>query len=133
VRLWTGKTQEMLFRNQHPVGWSLSSNLQTGVFPAKSFWKICGAWPSNWERIQSLLTSTANEGDPLEPIHVHVRKGECVAKFWVAPTVSLADSYGFDSSELRELLDVVEKNKEMIERCWHEYFGDQIAGEERSV
>jgi hypothetical protein len=38
----------------------------------------------------------SNEGSPLEPIHVHVRKGEGDAKFWLSP-VSLAASDGFDA------------------------------------
>ncbi|MCP4109321.1 MAG: DUF4160 domain-containing protein [Desulfobacteraceae bacterium] len=25
----------------------------------------------------------SNEGNPLEPLHIHVRKGEAVAKFWI--------------------------------------------------
>ncbi len=35
----------------------------------------------------------SNEGNPREPLHIHIRKGEAVAKFWVAPEVRLADSY----------------------------------------
>ena len=66
----------------------------------------------------------SNEGEPLEPLHVHVRKGECVAKFWIKPVVALDDAYGFHASELREIADVIEENQELIERCWHEHFGD---------
>ena len=66
----------------------------------------------------------SNEGEPLEPVHIHVRKGECVAKFWIDPIVTLDEAYGFHSSELREIGDVVLENREMIERCWHERFGD---------
>jgi hypothetical protein len=64
----------------------------------------------------------SNEGDPLEPLHIHVRHGEAVAKFWVVPQVSLAESYAISASELRELLRIVEKNKKLIERYWNEYF-----------
>ena len=66
----------------------------------------------------------SNEGDPLEPMHVHVRKAECVAKFWMTPFVLLAESYGLRSSELRELQAIVEENGNLIERRWHEHFGD---------
>jgi hypothetical protein len=65
----------------------------------------------------------SNEGDPVEPMHIHVRKAEAVAKFWLEPDVSVAESYGMKSSELRELMDVAEKNKELIKRYWDEYFG----------
>jgi len=65
----------------------------------------------------------SNECDPLEPLHVHVRKGERVAKFWVEPEVSLAESHGFRSGELKELAGVVLKSKALIRRRWNEYFG----------
>jgi hypothetical protein len=66
----------------------------------------------------------SNEGDPSEPIHVHVQKAERIAKFWIAAQVSVAESYGFTSAELRELQKVARNNVELIERCWHEYFSD---------
>lgn len=64
----------------------------------------------------------SNEGDPLEPLHIHVRRGENTAKFWLSHPISVAESYGMNSSELRELMRVVEKNWEQIERYWNEYF-----------
>jgi hypothetical protein len=64
----------------------------------------------------------SNEGSPREPIHVHVREGDATAKFWLHP-VHVADSYGFDARTLRDLVDVVEQNCELIERTWHEHFG----------
>ena len=36
----------------------------------------------------------SNEGDPPEPPHIHVRRGEAVAKFWLFPQVALEESYG---------------------------------------
>ncbi len=64
----------------------------------------------------------SNEGNPLEPLHIHVRKGEAVAKFWLSPDLSVAESFGMNSSELRELMKVAKKNKSLIERYWNEYF-----------
>lgn len=64
----------------------------------------------------------SNEGDPREPIHIHVRKGGGVAKFWISP-VSLETSDGFDARTLRELAKMVEDNAALIERAWHGYFG----------
>ncbi len=61
----------------------------------------------------------SNECDPLEPLHVHVVKGNAGAKFWVSPRVSLAESFGLKSHELTELEKVVRKNRRMIERAWH--------------
>jgi len=66
----------------------------------------------------------SNEGDPKEPLHIHVRKDKRVAKFWLEPAVSLAESYRMKSHELSELQKVVEKNVKMIKRAWYEYFSD---------
>jgi hypothetical protein len=63
----------------------------------------------------------SNEGDPLEPMHVHVRRGEAVAKFWMLPQISLAESYGMKSAELRELMQVAENSRELIEGYWNEH------------
>ncbi len=65
----------------------------------------------------------SNEGNPREPLHVHVRKAEASAKFWLEPQVALADSYGLSGQELRELAQVINDNRQLIERTWHEFFG----------
>ena len=65
----------------------------------------------------------SNEGNPREPLHVHVRGNGCEAKFWLKPMVRVADSSGFDARALRELLQVVEENAALIERSWNEHFG----------
>ena len=65
----------------------------------------------------------SNEGSPREPIHVHVRADGNEAKFWLTPTVSMADNDGFDAKTLRELTLVIEENTALIERTWHDYFG----------
>ncbi len=64
----------------------------------------------------------SNEGDPREPIHIHVRKGSGSAKFWMGP-VSLATSNGFDARTLRDLQAILEVRAALIEGAWHEYFG----------
>lgn len=63
-----------------------------------------------------------NEGDPREPLHIHIRKAENIAKFWINPEVSLVDSYGFKASELRTLVRIIEQNKDLIREAWHEHF-----------
>jgi hypothetical protein len=64
----------------------------------------------------------SNEGDPLEPLHIHARRGVATAKFWLSPQTNVAESYGLNSTELRELMRVAEENRELIERYWNEYF-----------
>ncbi|MHB0925767.1 MAG: DUF4160 domain-containing protein [Gallionellaceae bacterium] len=65
----------------------------------------------------------SNEGNPREPLHVHVRRAEATAKFWVVPQVGVVESYGLSSQELNELAKVVADNRQLIERAWHEFFG----------
>ena len=69
----------------------------------------------------------ANEGDPREPIHVHVRSAERVAKFWVVPEVSLAESYRMMFLELNELEEVVRDNRDLIVENWNEFFPERPA------
>ena len=64
----------------------------------------------------------SNEGDPREPVHIHIRKGDGEAKFWLMP-VSVASSDGFDARTLRDLAILVDDNAALIEKVWHEHFG----------
>ena len=64
----------------------------------------------------------SNEGDPREPIHIHVRKDSKLAKFWIEPDVTLADSYGFSASELNSIARMINNRKSEIEDAWHEHF-----------
>jgi len=63
----------------------------------------------------------SNEGN--ESPHVHVEKADAIAKFWLMPEVSLAKSYGYNSSELNKILKLVEQNSELFKEKWYEYFG----------
>jgi hypothetical protein len=63
-----------------------------------------------------------NEGVPREPIHIHVEKDGVEAKFWLHPEVRLAYNDGYHARTLRELLRIVEANKDRIERAWNEFF-----------
>lgn len=65
----------------------------------------------------------SNEGEPLEPLHIHAQKGDTVVKFWLEPDPSVAESYGMSPHELTELLEVAVKNTDLIRRYWHEHFG----------
>jgi len=64
----------------------------------------------------------SNEGTPLEPVHIHVEKDNVEAKFWLIPEVRVAYNDGYDARTLRELLEIVEANKDRIERAWNEFF-----------
>jgi hypothetical protein len=64
----------------------------------------------------------SNEGDPREPLHVHVRRGGDEAKFWLRPEVAVAESFGFNASELNALLRMVNQERVRIERASNGYF-----------
>jgi hypothetical protein len=49
-------------------------------------------------------------------MHVHVRLGSSEAKLWLDPKVRVASSFGFDASTLRELVEVAQGNRALIER-----------------
>ncbi len=65
----------------------------------------------------------SNEGDPLEPVHIHIKKEENLAKFWLEPELVLAESYGFNSKELKEIEEIVRKHEKEIKSQWTQYFG----------
>ncbi|KKX30854.1 DUF4160 domain-containing protein [Rhizobiaceae bacterium LC148] len=66
----------------------------------------------------------SNEGDPREPIHIHVRGSGANAKIWLEPTIGVADSQGFNSKELSAIIRLVIDNRVLIRQAWHEHFGD---------
>jgi len=56
-------------------------------------------------------------------MHIHVEKDNIEAKFWLRPEVSVAYNDGYSARILRELLEIVQENRERIERAWNEFFG----------
>lgn len=64
----------------------------------------------------------SNEGDPREPIHIHVRKERNLAKYWLVPEVHLATSFGFSAVELNKIRKIVDNRKSEIEDAWNEHF-----------
>ena len=64
----------------------------------------------------------SNEGQPREPLHIHIRQGERTAKIWIDPVIAVAESYKITSKELKEILEVVQKQQDLIRRSWNEHF-----------
>jgi hypothetical protein len=65
----------------------------------------------------------SDEGEPSEPVHVHVRRGADEAKFWLKPDVAVAKNFGFNASELNVLLKTVRWERVRLERAWNDHFG----------
>lgn len=66
----------------------------------------------------------SNEGSPREPPHIHVKGSGKDAKIWLISETAIAESYGFNSSELARIMRVVSERRDLILRAWHDYFGD---------
>ena len=64
----------------------------------------------------------ANEGDPREPPHVHVRKDGAEAKFWLTPVVRRAWDRRFDARTLKIIETVVIERRQEFEEQWHVFF-----------
>jgi hypothetical protein len=58
-----------------------------------------------------------------EPPHIHAEREEFAAKFWLDP-VRLEWSRGFARAELRRIEGIIEENRTLLLRAWHEYFGN---------
>jgi hypothetical protein len=59
--------------------------------------------------------------ESLEPIHVHIEKSGCVAKFWIKP-VRLSKNDGFKPSEISSMTKIIFESQQIIEDKWNEYF-----------
>jgi len=44
------------------------------------------------------------------------------AKFWLTPSVALANNDGFNSRVLKELTGIVEDNQALFLEAWNDYF-----------
>jgi len=55
-------------------------------------------------------------------MHIHVRKGDATAKFWLEPAIMLAGSYEMSAKELIEVRNIIIENFQQIEGSWNEYF-----------
>jgi len=66
----------------------------------------------------------SNEGDPREPVHVHVEKDGIDAKFWLWPDVVVAYNDGFNARALRDLIEIITNRRQHITNVWNDFFGE---------
>ncbi len=57
-----------------------------------------------------------------EPPHIHVQRDQDVAKFWLNP-VALASNRRYPEHELTHIRKLVEANRNLLLRGWHDHFG----------
>ena len=56
-----------------------------------------------------------------EPPHIHIRRDQNLAKFWLDP-VSLAYNRGYPHREVTYMRVLVEEHREHLLRSWNDYF-----------
>jgi hypothetical protein len=54
--------------------------------------------------------------------HVHVYHSNGEAKFWLEPTIELAQNYGLSARELREVENLVRLHEQEIRDAWYRHF-----------
>lgn len=57
-----------------------------------------------------------------EPPHIHVKRENMVAKFWLDP-VALEKAGGFGRAELNVIAQLVQEHREALLESWNEFFG----------
>lgn len=60
-----------------------------------------------------------------EPPHVHVRKGDSVAKLWLQP-VRLAFARGFNPGEVARIREITLEHRAFFVERWNEHFGPEL-------
>lgn len=58
-----------------------------------------------------------------EPPHVHVRREDKIAKFWLDP-VALDKAGRFKRAELNRIGKLVDQNRQYLLERWYEFFGN---------
>jgi hypothetical protein len=61
--------------------------------------------------------------DYSEPPHIHVRRENRVAKFWLDP-IALRKAGGFSRHELDRIARLVDEHREQLLESWYDFFGD---------
>jgi Domain of unknown function (DUF4160) len=56
-------------------------------------------------------------------MHVHVECADGEAKFWLEPSVALAQNYGLSEQQLREAKALVETHVDKCRASWKTHFG----------
>lgn len=60
-------------------------------------------------------------GDRNEPPHIHVERGDNIAKFWLNP-VRLQRSGGFSRREIGQIQKRLSEHHKILLEAWNEYF-----------
>lgn len=54
--------------------------------------------------------------------HIHVESADGEAKFWLAPSIELARSYGLNEPDLHRIERLVREHEQEIRDAWNSHF-----------
>jgi len=63
--------------------------------------------------------------DGNEPPHVHIIRGENVAKIWLLPVV-LEYNHGYSRVELNRIVRITHQNQARLMEVWNDYFNERL-------
>lgn len=55
-------------------------------------------------------------------LHIHVSSPQGEAKFWLEPTIQLAENYSIKERQLKEIEDVIKNHEKEIRQAWRKHF-----------
>jgi Domain of unknown function (DUF4160) len=64
----------------------------------------------------------SDEGNPREPVHIHVAKPGVDVKFWLYPDVEVAYNHGCNSVTVNRLSRIAKRRRDEIREFWDDYF-----------
>ena len=56
-------------------------------------------------------------------MHIHVNSGNGEAKFWIEPSIQIAQNHGLSMKELNEANRLIEEHEHEIRAAWNRHFG----------
>jgi Domain of unknown function (DUF4160) len=56
-------------------------------------------------------------------LHVHVAHADGEAKFWLEPSIQLAQNFGLDDRQLRTAQALIARHEHEIRYAWRDHFG----------
>jgi hypothetical protein len=73
-------------------------------------------------RSRSLIESTQDSHREETRMHVHIGHTDGEAKYWLEPSISLAQNVGLSAQQLRHAEQLVNTYEHRIRTAWNEHF-----------
>ena len=55
-------------------------------------------------------------------MHVHVGSPDGEAKFWLEPSLELAENHGIPQREITAVVKILERRSDEVKTAWHRHF-----------